>query len=217
MPTQVDLAKAWGVSPAYISQLVSKKGMPIKSFKSVKEATEWRERNAMRRKSPTSKPGPKTGIKTTAANLQSKRISKKIPPAPAGDGTLESALKATVRVAEQAEGLVLEAMRQGSIPDIPPLLSIHNKAVDQRFAAERAYREEMEKQGMLINRIAGTEMWAQGFMVFINKLKRLPQNKAQLANPQAPLVAFGVLEDAVNEIMEAAQAVYAKFNVQQNA
>lgn len=215
MLTQKEIAQAWGVTKGYVSQLVSK-GMPLGSFKTVKDATKWRERNAMKRKSPIAKVAPMRQISAKAqkrATVKQRREAKPV----TGDGTLEAALKATVRVAEQAEGLVMSAMKSNSLPDIPPLLSIHNKAIDQRFAAERAYREEMEKQGMLIPRIAGTEMWVQGFMVFINKLKRLPQNKAQLANPQAPLVAFGVLEDAVNEIMEAAQAVYAKFNVQPHA
>lgn len=215
MLTQKEIAEAWGVTKGYVSQLVTK-GMPLGSFKTIKDATKWRERNAMKRKAPMVKPAPTRQISAKAQKRMTAKKQKE--PGPIrGDGSLEAALKATVRVAEQAEGLVMSAMRRGSLSDIPPLLSIHNKAIDQRFAAERAYREEMGKQGLLIPRIAGTEMWCQGFMVFINKLRRLAQSKAQLANPQAPLVAFAVLEDAANEIIEAAQAVYAKFNVQPNS
>lgn len=216
MPTQKEIADAWGVSSAYVSQLISKRGMP-REFGSIEEATEWREQNAMRRKSPMSKPGPKPkGVKEKTANLQ-KTKRQPSEPMPMGDGTLESALRSTIRVAEQAESLVLSAMRQKNLPEIPPLLSIHNKAVEARFSAERAYREEMEKSGLLISKSEGTELWRQGFSIIINKMKRIPQNKAQLCNPQSPLIAFGVLEDAVNEILDAAQKIYAKFNVQPQA
>ena len=218
MIKQSQLARAWGVSRAYVNELVKKRGMPLLKFKTVNQATEWRELNA-------SSKAPVRG------NRVGKAAAPKTPPEPRGepdgksggrgtsgaektqDGSLEAALQATVRVAVEAEWLVMDAMKQKDVASIPALLSIHNKAIESRFNAERTYREEMEKQGILIRRASGTEMWRQGFAVIINKMKRVPQNKAQLCNPQAPLVAFGVLEDAMNEILEAAQKVYEKFNV----
>lgn len=218
MIKQSQLARAWGVSRAYVNELVKKRGMPIGNFKTVKQATEWRELNAMS-KAPVSgnRVGKQAAKKTTErpARAPSGESSGSAPQAQRNeqDGSLEAALQATVRVAVEAEWLVMDAMKQKDVATIPSLLSIHNKAIESRFNAERTYREEMEKQGVLIQRAAGTEMWRQGFAVIINKMKRIPQNKAQLCNPQAPLVAFGVLEDAMNEILEAAQKVYEKFDV----
>lgn len=214
---QAQLARAWGVSRAYVNELVKKRGMPIGTFKTERQATEWRELNVMS-KAPTlgKRVGtvPKQKTPARPADVSGRMPDSAMPGQEnTQDGSLEAALQATVRVAVQAEWLVMDAMRQKDVASIPPLLSIHTKAIESRFNAERTYREEMEKQGVLIQRAAGTEMWRQGFAVIINKMKRVPQNKAQLCNPQAPLVAFGVLEDAMNEILEAAQKVYEKFDV----
>lgn len=219
MIKQSQLARAWGVSRAYVNELVKKRGMPIESFKTEKQATEWRELNAMSKAPVRGNRVGKIASKKTPQKVAS-RVSKKsrgdVPPEQekTQDGSLEAALQATVRVAIEAETLVMDAMRGKDVAAIPALLSIHNKAIESRFSAQRSFREEMQEQGMLIQRSAGTELWRKGFNVIITKLKRIPQNKAQICNPQAPLVALGVLEDAVNEILEAAQKVYEEFNVQ---
>jgi hypothetical protein len=198
---QAEIARAWKVGRAYVNELVRKKGMPIDTFKTMEDATAWREMNAMRRKSPMAKPGPKFKRETGNEPEQPEQAR--------GDGSLESALKATVRVAEQAESLVLGAMRQNSIPEIPPLLSIHTKAIEARFSAERAYREEMERRGQLIDYTKATAEFRRGFDFLLIRARRIPQAQAPRCNPENPMLALGVLETAINSLIEEAQKEYA--------
>ena len=48
----------------------------------------------------------------------------------------------------------------------------------------------------------------KGMDVILNRLRRLPQAKAQMCNSGAPLIAFKVLDDEVNSIIEAARLEY---------
>ena len=202
MLRQADLVRAWKVSRAYVSELVLKRGMPIGSFKTVNEATAWRERNAMRRA-----PVDKNRTKRQRNIPEPKIAAEPKDPEPADD-SLESALRATVEVAAEAKWLVRSAMKAKDFPAIAPLLSIHTKAVEARFEAERSYREEQVRRGMLVPITEVTALFRKGFDAIITRLKRVPQTRAPQCNPQAPLVAFNILDDTVNEILREAQKVY---------
>lgn len=207
MLKQAELARLWGVSREYVRKLASK-GMPLTSEK---EATAWREANARRRKS--------AGGVSPAAAASAKEESDEGVVAPVkrgrgrprkadGDMTLEGALRSAVLAQIQAKKMLDDAMAGGRPAMVAPALSIHTKAIEARFSAEKAFREEQMQRRVLVPLAEATELFRKGWDMILGRLKRLPQAKCTICNPADPRRAFDALQAAVTEIITEAQAMY---------
>lgn len=213
MATKAEISRALGFSPSYINQLVDK-GMPTDS---IEAAIAWKNLNVGKREATNRKFKPAAAINSaptppvgpsTPPEEEKREDGETEPP---DDGTLESALRAAVEVHQEAKRLVKSAMRRSAIPEIPPLLAIHNKALEARYEGERQYREELEKRGELVPAADAISFFRKGIDALVTKIKRLPQSKAPLCNPQAPMLAFQVLEESVREILLDAQKILKEY------
>lgn len=206
MIRQAELARRWGVSREYVRKLTTK-GMPLDSEEA---ATEWREANARSRKSAGGKRAAEQMEEVVASiePAKRKRGRPRKDASSAADMSLEGALKSAIMAQIQAKKMLDDAMASGKPAAVAPALSIHTKAIEARFAAEKAYREEQAQRRVLVPLAEATEMFRKGWDLMIGRLKRLPQAKCTLCNPADPRRAFDVLEAAATEIIAEAQKMY---------
>jgi hypothetical protein len=206
MPTISEYARARGVSHQYISKLV-KKGMPLTTFEA---ADLWRDAYASSKAStnPTriarivdggNNHDPSARHKPPTEVFKGKLTGVKLP----SENTLEDAVTNARHAADEAWRLLHEAMIEGRASKIQVFLSIHNKAVEARFRAESAYREELERQRILIPLATAMEITRRAFDVILPRLKALPQNVGPRCTD--PHTAIMVLEDESISILKAAQ------------
>jgi hypothetical protein len=80
-------------------------------------------------------------------------------------------------------------------------LSIHNKALDQRFKAEKAYREEQERRNILVPRQEIIEICRRAMDQVLRALRKLPTETGPQCNPTDALLARSILEREVNKII----------------
>lgn len=155
---------------------------------SLRAATLWRKAQGQKR-APTN----------SSANLRmGKKGRPKDPPkvSNTGDG-LQDSLNNAKSIAILAYGNVLNAgtMEQAS------MLSIHNKAIDQVFKAEKAYREEMERRGILVSKQEITELCRRTMDAILKPLKKLAiETGPQCVNKDA-LMIVKILQRKVDEII----------------
>lgn len=193
MPTIADIARHWGVSRPRVSKLVNKEGCPTNSLKA---ADRWRESRGQKRAA-TNK-GDERMEKVAAGRPRAiKRPSK------TGDSLLD-ALNNAIAVADGAFE-EYELARVGKLPTRSARLSEHNKALDARLKAEKAYREELERRGVLVMKTEITEKCRRGLDSVLRRLNKLPQECGPQCNPSEPLMAVTVLQRAVDEIKGSAQ------------
>jgi hypothetical protein len=218
MPTQAQIARSWGVSRAYITKLV-KKGMPLDSFEAAKE---FREAHASKRAT--------TSPVQIAKQLQEEKdegtpkpctrrkeySGRKLAQDRQSDNSLDDALFAAIQASDEAFRLLGEAMIEGRDSVISARLSVHNKALETRFKAESAYREEMERRRILIPLAEAMEIARRGYEIILQRLNALPQNVAQRCNPTDPDRAITVLESECTAILADAQEVYASWSDDQS-
>jgi hypothetical protein len=214
VPTQAQIARSFGVSRAYIAKLV-KKGMPLDSFEAAKK---FREAHASKRAT--------TSPVQIAKQLQEEKdegspkpctrrkeyFRRKLAQAHRpSDSSLDDALFAAIQASDEAFRLLGEAMIEGRDSVISARLSVHNKALETRFKAESAYREELERRRILIPLAEAMEMARRGYDVILSRLKALPQNVASRCNPVDPHRAMTVLEAESRGILADAHEVYASW------
>jgi hypothetical protein len=207
MPTISEYARAREVSHQYISKLV-KKGMPLSTFEA---ADLWREAHASS-KPPTNPTRiaqmmDEEVLHDSCPDKSPQRLSKeKInrTKQPSGS-TLEIALSNARHAADEAWRLLGEAMIEGRASKIQVLLSIHNKAVEALFTAESAYREELDRQKILIPLSEAQSMTTKVLGVIVSRLNALPHNVASRCNPTNAHIALSVLEDECASILKDAQ------------
>jgi len=210
MPTPTEISRDWQTSRPYVCKCI-KKGCPTDSFEN---ARLWREANASNRAttSPVQIAKPHQQEKdddAPAARARRKEyFARKRDGArlrkPPSDASLDDALFSAIDNSEEANRLLKEAMIEGRVSQISARLSVHNKALETRFKAERLYREELERRGILIPLAQANDNARKIFEVIITRLNALPQNCAPRCNPNDPHRAMGILEDAVAGIMAAA-------------
>jgi hypothetical protein len=193
MLTQAQIARAWGVSRAYINQLV-KRGLPLDSFE---DARLWRDAHA-RRRAPTD---PVQLAKDEEVHPRT--------PADAEPASMEDTLANAIKASEEAYRLLSEAMLEGKDSKISVRLSVHNKAVEARIRAETMIREEQERRNILIPVAKAQEITRIAFEVIIKRLTALPQNIAPRCNPHDPAHALEILETECTGIISAAQKAVA--------
>jgi len=196
MPSQREIARHWGVSQPVVNKAV-KNGCPTNSLKA---ADRWREARGQKRER-TDK----------TANLQRNgkgpgRPQKPKKPAKTGDSLLD-ALNNAIVVADGAF-VDYEHARVNNSPSRSARLSEHNKALDQRFKAEKAYREEMERRNILVEERVIMDKARRIIDAILSRVKKLPVEQGPQCNPLDPLLATKILQKAVDAIMKSgAQAI----------
>jgi len=198
MPSQADLARRFGVSRERISQLC-REGMPTNSFRA---AERWKERRGRKRR-------PTNNRKFAVESVKRPGRPKARKSAPRTGDTLLDALSSAIAVQERAYEMVEDAMAAGSDETVSIRLSVHNKAAEARFNAEKAYREEQERRQVLIPYVEAAEMFRKGFDFILTRISRIPSALAPQCNPSAPLMAYSVLERECHAIVAEAQKQYA--------
>jgi hypothetical protein len=208
MLTISEYARARGVSHQYISKL-AKKGMPLTSFEA---ADFWRDAYASSKASTNPIRIARVMDEENEREPPIHHDPRKRPSnnklsdaEPLSENTLEDALINARQAANEAWRLLGESMIEGRASKIQVLLNIHNKAVEARFRAESAYREELERRRVLIPLAEAMEITRRGYDVILSRLKALPQNVAPRCNPTDPYMAMMVLEDECAAILKAAQ------------
>jgi hypothetical protein len=208
MPTKSEIARDWGVDPSYITRLV-KRGMPLDSFEA---ARLWRKAHANKR--------DPTGVKATeeatedeyspeARERRRKEWEDKPEGWQPGNGTLEDALKNSIRACDEAYRLLQEAMIEGRASKISVWMSLHNRALEGRVKVERLIREEMERQKILVPMIEAQTSTRKVVEIVVSRLASLPQNLAHACNPSSPDHAFEILQRECTSIVADTQKAIA--------
>lgn len=189
-----EIAKAWGTSPQYVC-MMRRKGCPVDT---VEGATAWRKANASKR-APTIndevKPEPVRG-----------RPPKTIPPSKSGDSLLD-ALNNSIACSDAAFKAYQKAAA-GNLSTQSVRLSEHSKATQARLQCEKSYREEQERRGVLVVKNEIVERCRRSMEAVLRRLNKLPGESGPQCNEQEPLKAVTILQRAVNEIKQAAQAAF---------
>jgi len=220
MPTQVQIAKRWGVSKVRVFQLV-KQGCPTSSFAA---ADKWRAERGQQRPPTRGSTKPENLKKKAAAEkekpmkkpttsklnrkMATVEVEKRIevirvkldPPIRTGDSLLD-ALNESIYQSECASQDYHDARLRDS-PSRSIRLVESTRAMRERFMAEKLYREEQERRGNLVDRrmfIAGCR---RAIEAMLTRLKRIPIEAGPQCNPADPLMATQVLDRAVSTVME---------------
>jgi hypothetical protein len=195
MVSQAEIARKWGVSRAYVNQLV-KKGLPLDSFE---DARLWRDAHARKR-------APTDPVQLARLDEEEGRKHQgSTEPITSSEDTLRNANKA----ADEAWRLLQEAMLEGKDSKISVRLSVHSKALEARCRIESMIREEQERRDILIPLAKAQEITRTAFGVIIKRLVALPQNIAPRCNPHDPAHALEILEIECRGIISAAQKAIA--------
>lgn len=197
MPSTSEIAAAIGVSQPRVVQL-KKEGMPTNTIKAAKI---WRNQQAKKREATNAK-SKSANLPPNAPTLRGRPM--KVPkPSKTGDSLLD-ALNNTITVADAAFKAYHYAMTKG-LSTQSARLSEHNKAIDGRLRAEKAYREEMERRGILVLKSEITDKCRRGLDAVLRLLNKLPGEQGPQCNPHDPLMAVKILQKKVDEIKAAAQ------------
>lgn len=197
MPTITEIAAHWGVSRPRASQLV-KAGCPTNSLKA---ADLWRA-NRGKKRAPTNAKNCKSADGTRGRG-RPKNPKEPRKPAQTGD-SLADALANSIAVADGA----FEDYEDARVNDRDTRsirLAEHNKAIDSRLKAEAAYRAELERRGILVNKHEVIDLCRRSIESVLRRLKKLPDEQGPQCNPQNPLVARAILQNEVNAIISTGQ------------
>lgn len=183
------LAKHMGISQSRAVQL-KQQGCPMNSLRA---ATLWRKARIQKR-------APTNG-KISSPNLDSKRGRPRNPvkPSDSGDGLLD-ALNDSKAVRRMAFEKYQDAVTANN-SDISARLSEHSKATEAYIKAEKSYREEQERRGILVPQQEVIEKCRHAMDQVLRGLKKLPNESGPQCNPTNPLLAKNVLDRAVNQII----------------
>lgn len=207
--SQSKLAKHWGISRSAVKKRV-KQGCPLNS---IRAAELWWEKRILKR-APTT--GPNVG--KFADKVQSraeepdplepidgvKRRGRPITPnKPSRSGdSLRDALNNAITVQERAFQQVEKALINGA-SSMSALLHVHTKALEARFMAETAYREELERRGLVIDRTIMNEMVRRTMEPVLRRIRRLPQERGpECYESGSAINAVNILEKEVNSIIK---------------
>jgi hypothetical protein len=123
----------------------------------------------------------------------------------ASESALNTAVMNSRRAADEVWRLLHESMIEGRPSKIQVLVNIHNKAVEAHLKAESAYREELERQRILIPLSEAKSMVSRVVGVIVSRLSTLPQNMAARCNLIDPQMTLSILEDECVAILKDAQ------------
>jgi len=190
MPSVREIAAHLGISKSRVAEL-TKVGMPTSTMKAAERWHESREKKRVAtngRKDEPEKPGrgrPKA-VRT---------------PSKTGDSLLD-ALNNAIAVSDGAFE-EYELARAGKLPTRSARMSEHSKALEARLKTEKAYREEMERRCLLVEKSAITEKVRRSLEPALRRLNKLASECGPQCNEQEPLKAVTILQRAVDEIKSA--------------
>lgn len=204
--SQSALSRHWGISRNAVQKRI-KAGCPVNS---IRAAELWWEKRPQQR-APTS--GPNVGKFAVEhpeglapiGGLKEKRprgrpITPK-QPARTGD-TLKDALQNAITIQERA----FERVERGLINDhtnVSALLHVHTKALEARFEAEKRYREEMERRGVLIEKTIAADIVRRAIEPVLRRLRKLPPERGPECNDAPDAIAsVKILQKEVDKIIE---------------
>lgn len=162
-----------------------KQGCPLNS---IRAADHWLEHRKLKR-APTTGPNvckfavgeteplePIDGVKRRGRQGTAKQPSR-------SSDSLRDALDNAITVQERAFIQVDKAIINGA-SSMSALLHVHTKALEARFMAEKAYREEMERRGLLIDKQKVTDLCRRAMDAVLRRLKKLPGERGPECNPE---------------------------------
>jgi glutamate-1-semialdehyde aminotransferase len=132
------------------------------------------------------------------------RPTKPHKPANTGD-TLNDVLQDCIAVHQTAFVAYQNAACQ-ELTSTSARLSEFNKAAQNRLEAEKSYREELERRGILVLRADIVDHCRRAIDTIARRVKKLPAEQGPQCNELEPLKAVRILQRAVDEILKAADA-----------
>lgn len=217
MPTQIQIAKRWGVSQVRVCKLV-KAGCPTNSYAA---ADKWREARGQLRP-PTNQPskGKSKQVvpqKKTSQSKLSKRMEAKekakppenakpkkpMRPLPVETGdSVTDTLNQIIYVTNSAHDKVMEAMQEDS-STVSARMIEYCRMVEAKLKVEKSSREEMVRRGTLINQFDILATCRAALETTMKRLRRVPIELGPQCTTDA-LTSTKVLEREMNSIMAAA-------------
>lgn len=216
MPTQVQIAKRWGVSAVRVFQLV-KEGCPTSSYAA---ADKWRvARGALRPPTNAKTPEPKKPVpKSKSKSKLSKRMEVEPPPpeprkkrafdpAPEKTGdTITDTLNQIVYLTDRSNDNVIAAMEADS-PSQNARMIEYCRMVEAKMKVEKTCREELVRRGTLVNQHDILATCRAALESVMKRLRRVAIELGPQCNPTDALMATKVLEREMESIMIGAAKV----------
>lgn len=197
--TAAEIARDWGTSRAYVSARI-KAGCPTTTLEA---ARTWREENSRYGVGYRSKGKPKPGDGDAELPLSATKRERDADLPAATDLTaLQSSVKAAIQMETVAYGNALAKNTEANV-------RAYNNARDGRFAAEKAYREEMERRKILVSMDEAKALGRRGYDILLPKLRALGSQIAADCNQEQPLQAMRVIDHAIASILAMAEQAYA--------
>ena len=196
-PSFREIGEHIGVSKAMVAKLKGK-GMPVSSLRA---AEQWRSKQILVR-APTN---GRNNCKFAVLKMgRGRRLRKRVEPSNTGN-TLEDLLNDATYMNKEAFMLVDVAMLGGDANLTGHYMRIYLASLHMRLKAEKLAREEMERREVLVNKYDASAMVRRLVDAVLRRLRRLPDEYGPQCNPQEPVMAYNILQDAVNEILLAGQ------------
>jgi hypothetical protein len=212
MPSHRQIAKDWGVARSYVDRCV-KRGCPTDTFEN---ARLWRSAHTSQRTPTDPKSLARLVDEERDDDSPEAREHRKTYLKERANGTtlpeknLENALYASIEASDEATRLLREAMVEGKISRIQPLLSIHSKAIEARIKTDAAIREEMERRRILVTVSESQTLFRRLIEIVVSRLTAMPQNIAARCNPSSPDHALEILQQECTSIIADAQKAMAR-------
>lgn len=173
---------------------LTKIGMPTTNMRA---AVKWYEGREKKREATNG-----SGVVGEVGEKPTKGRPKAIKlPSKTGDSLLD-ALNNAIAVADGAFE-EYELARVNKLPTRSARMSEHSKALEARLKTERAYREEMERRGLLVEKSFITEKVRRALEPGLRRLNKLASECGPQCNEHEPLKAVAILQRQVDEIKAA--------------
>ncbi|MEM0966112.1 MAG: hypothetical protein AAGJ81_08200 [Verrucomicrobiota bacterium] len=185
-----ELAKHWGVSPAMVSKLKSKKNMP--AFSSLDQADEWARKHhpaILNGSVGVTAPGVIINFEEIKAGAEGKEFEDVI-------------LGHAEEIPLIAHRLYQQAAEQGSVHRLTQSLDLWNKSAKVAGEQRLQWLAIQEKSGMLLDLDRVLDVVGNVFQPHRSELLTLPSAIAVEANPENPGLAKAVIEKAIQAILE---------------
>lgn len=194
MPSIREIAAEVGLSKSRVGELKAE-GMPTHSMAAAKN---WIKRHDLKREATNG------GGRGSTASLQSKTTAPAFTPAkPADTGdSLMDVLQDCITVHKAAFMAYQFAASQG-LNSTSARLSEFNKAAQNRLEAEKAYREELERRGVLVLKTDITERCKRSIEAIVRLIKKQPGELGPQCNETDPMKAVKILQRAADEVLKA--------------
>ena len=196
MPSQTEIARHWGVSQPYVAKLV-KKGCPTNSLRA---ADNWRDANARQRAPTNAKRDCKFAV---VERIPRRKFLTILKPSNTGDSLLD-VLNNCITVANCAFE-EFDHARINNLPTMSARISDHSSALIAFFKVEKMYRQEQERQSVLVNKHDILAMVRRCMDAVLKRLRRLPQECGPQCASQDPVRSYEILQRAVDEVLVAGQ------------